>query len=182
MGDPDFILLKAASEGDLEAFEHLIRRYQSPVFSFILRYLGDRATAEDMAQEVFLKVYQASSRFDPRARVSSWIFKIAYNLSMNELKRRKRLLKFAANAHSEGVEYSDRVFAEDMARREREEELHELLEQLPEKQRAALLLKVTEGLSYREIGAVLEVSVASVESLIFRARKTLKELFAKAGK
>jgi RNA polymerase sigma-70 factor (ECF subfamily) len=179
MVDADFSLIQATAQGDHHAFEDLIKRYQTPVLNFIYRYLGDRCAAEDLTQEVFLRVYQAAPRFDPRARVSSWIFRIAYNLSINELRRRSRLSKFAVNASLEGIEYSDESCSEGLKRDETLEEITTVLDQLPEKQRAALLLKVNEGLSYREIGEVLETSVASVESLIFRARKNLKQLLAK---
>jgi len=178
MVDADFALIQATAQGDQHAFEELVKRFQTPVLNFIYRYLGDRCTAEDLTQEAFLRVYRAAPRFDPRSRVSSWIFKIAYNLSMNELRRRRRSSKFASNASVEGIEYRNQTPFKSLERNETLEEITQTLDQLPERQRAALLLKVIEGLSYREIGEVLETSVASVESLIFRARNNMKQLLA----
>jgi len=80
MVDPDAVLLEAVGRGEREAFESLIRQYQGRVVNFIARYLGDRYAAEDLAQEAFLRVYRAAPRFEPKTRVSTWIFRIAYNL------------------------------------------------------------------------------------------------------
>jgi len=178
MVDADFALIEAIAKGDHCAFEELIKRYQNPVLNFITKYLGDRCMAEDLTQEVFLRVYQAAPRFNPRARVVSWIFKIAYNLSINEIRRRSRLAKHAASIKLAAKEMESEGSAEFAVRYELEEEIAIGLKSLPENQRAALLLKVNEGLSYLEISEALEVSVASVESLLFRARKNLKKLLS----
>ena len=174
MVDVDSVLIEAIGRGDHYAFEKLVKRYQNPVMNFIYRYLGDRCTAEDLTQEVFLRVYQAAPRFNPRARVVSWVFKIAYNLSINEIRRRRRLAEQLATE-----EIDCEADSGSTARHELEEEIAIALESLPEKQRAALLLKVNEGLSYLEISETLGVSVASVESLLFRARKTLRKILSK---
>lgn len=178
MEDPEFDLIRAIADEDEKAFETLVGRYQSPMVSFIYRYVGDFYLAQDLAQEVFLRVFQAASTFKPRARVSNWLFKIAYNLASNELKRRRRMDGFHARMSAEGERFmggSPPNRTEGM-NRELEDRLMAAMGQLPENQRAALLLKVNEGLSYLEISTVLDVSVASVESLIFRARSRLKQL------
>jgi RNA polymerase sigma-70 factor (ECF subfamily) len=118
------------------------------------------------------------------AKVSSWVFKIAYNLSANELKRRKRLHDFHATMSAAGRGFHERWSADrtEAGNRESAERLLAAMSQLPENQRAALLLKINEGLTYLEISNVLDVSIASVESLIFRARSRLKQLVrASAG-
>jgi RNA polymerase sigma-70 factor (ECF subfamily) len=178
MEDPEFDLISAIAHGDEAAFEQLVRRYQNPVITFICRYIGDFDSAQDLAQEVFLRVFQAAPKFKPMAKVSSWVFTIAYNLSANELKRRKRMHGFHAEMSAEGWGLHGRLPAGSIeaSNREAEERLLAAMGQLPEKQRAALLLKINEGLTYLEISNVLGVSVASVESLIFRARSRLKQL------
>lgn len=172
MRDPDFALVEATARGDRKAFETLVRRYQAPLLNFIFRYVGDRGTAEDLAQEVFLRVYRAAARFEARARVSTWIFKIAYNLCMNEVKRLSRVEALDPEAAGKLVAPP--------SGREAEMDVMAALGQLPEKQRAALLLRANEGLSYREIAEVLELTVPGVESLIFRARRNLKQALEKA--
>jgi RNA polymerase sigma-70 factor, ECF subfamily len=180
MVDPEFDLIIAIAHGDHEAFERLVRRYQSPLHNFLARYLEDRGAAEDLAQEVFLKVHQMAPRFIPKGRVSSWIFKIAYNLAQNELKRRSRLRRMVDHEwYREGAAY--RGSTEAAAQREVEEEFMAALHDLSEDQRAALQLRVAEELSYREISEIMGASVQSVESLLFRARKRLRQSLGRAG-
>ncbi len=169
--DREYELLKAIGAGDIVAFEMLIKRYRDPVSNFIFKYIGDRFGAEDIAQEVFLRVYRAASEFEPRGKVSTWIFKIAYNLSLNEVLRRSRFRPAA--------DIGDREFElaapNHTGRKELEEEVMDAVRHLPQKQRAALLLRVNEGLSYAEIGNILSTSISSVESLLFRARENLRK-------
>ena len=176
MEKTDYELIRAVGAGDHWAFEQLVKKYQNALFSFVCRYLGERPAAEDIVQEVFLSLYRTAFRFEARARVSTWLFRIAYNLSMNEIKRRERSLQ------CKGV-FQDLLAAEasqsplsSIEAREWQKDLMTALNQLPEKQKAALLLRVNEGLSYAEIGEVLSVSIASTESLIFRARTRLRQL------
>jgi RNA polymerase sigma-70 factor, ECF subfamily len=178
MEDPEFDLITAIAHGDQAAFEQLVRRYQNPVITFICRYIGDYYAAQDLAQEVFLRVFQAAPKFKPLGKVSSWVFRIAYNLSANELKRRKRLRGFLNGMSAEGRRLPGgwSTSQTESGNRESEERLMVAMGQLPENQRAALLLKINEGLTYLEISNVMDVSVASVESLIFRARSRLKQL------
>jgi RNA polymerase sigma-70 factor (ECF subfamily) len=178
MEDPEFDLIRAIAHGDEAAFEQVVRRYQNPVITFIGRYIGDFYSAQDLAQEVFLRVFQAAPQFKPRAKVSNWVFRIAYNLSTNELKRRKRMHGFHAEISAEGWGLRGRssTSGAEAGNAELEKRLMTAMALLPENQRAALLLKINEGLTYLEISNVLGVSVASVESLIFRARSRLKQL------
>ncbi len=178
MQDSDLHLLRAIADEDKKAFETFVERYQNPVISFIYKYIGDFYVAQDLTQEVFLRVFKSAPAFEPKAKVSSWLFKIAYNLAVNELKRRRRMDDFHARMSAEGSHFvggspPDRSEAKD---RELEAQLMDAIGRLPENQRAALLLKINEGLSYKEISIVLDVSVSSVESLIFRARSRLKQI------
>ncbi len=179
MEDPEFDIVTAIAGGDEAAFEELVKRYQAPIITFIYRYVGDLYSAQDLAQEVFLRIFKAAPSFEPKAKVSSWVFRIAYNLSANELKRRKRIADFHLRISREDLDIWGRPLKNHRAEagtREKEERLTAALRELPENQRAALLLKVNEGLSYLEISTIMDVSVASVESLIFRARSRLKQL------
>lgn len=175
MEPSDQDLVKAIGTGDHLAFECLVRRYQSAVVSFVYRHAGgDRLMAEDLAQEVFLRVYRASAGFEPRGSVKAWILTIAYNLCLNERKRfarRRKLLEDLAERDA-GRELIDR--GDPIEASERRRALMNALDSLPEKQRAALLLKVRDDLSYAEIGKVLSVSASSVESLLFRARRSVR--------
>jgi RNA polymerase sigma-70 factor (ECF subfamily) len=180
MDDSELQLIRATGKGDHEAFEHLVKRYQNPLLNFVYRYVGNRQTAEDLTQEVFLQVYRAAARFEPKARVSTWVFKIAYNLCMNEIKRFKRLagheLEMQKNREQQ---FATSLSPDAVEQVELKQFMTQSLTQLPEKQRAALLLRVTEGFSYQEISDVLGVSRASVESLLFRARERLRQLLAR---
>ncbi|MBF0552289.1 MAG: sigma-70 family RNA polymerase sigma factor [Deltaproteobacteria bacterium] len=176
--DTDFDTIKAIGRGDRSAFELFVKKYQNPIVNFIFRYVRDRFTAQDLTQEVFLKVFQGAEEFEPRGKVSTWIFTIAFNLCANELKRQKR----RGYPHSDlsAVDPAELEYpAHDQAggrQRELEEDLMAALDRLPENQRAALWLRVNEDLSYLEISRVLNISLAGVESLTFRARKQLRQL------
>jgi RNA polymerase sigma-70 factor (ECF subfamily) len=170
-------LIEAVGTGDIDAFEILIRKYRNSVLNFIFKFTGDKFGAEDIAQEVFLKVYLGASRFKPVGKVSTWIFKIAYNLSMNELLRRSRFSRVCGLDELE----SEPAEPNGASLKELSQEVMEAVGRLPEKQRAALLLRVNEDLSYAEIGNVLSSSVAGVESLLFRARENLKKMLIDAS-
>jgi RNA polymerase sigma-70 factor (ECF subfamily) len=171
---PDVALIMATGEGDHRAFERFVTRYQNRIYNFITGYIGDRYAAEDLTQEVFLRVYGSSQRFRPVSKVSTWVFRIAYNLCMNEIRRRIRARDFHKNYRQWNEDFAVPSGSDPIERLEIEKILNTALGDLPERQRAALLLRVNEGLSYAEIGSVLSVSIPSVESLLFRARQSLK--------
>ena len=176
MGDPHLALLEGIAHGDEGAFEMLVKRYQGPLLNFVARF-GDRDMAEDVTQEVFLRIHRAAPHFKPTAKVSTWIFQIAYNQAMTAIGRRKRQRDLEELLYQETEESIERPLSGPTEHFDLEEEITSALDRLPDNQRAALLLRANEGLSYREIGAVLGVSVQSVESLLFRARTNLKGYF-----
>ena len=179
MIDAEYKLIEAIGTGDAEAFETLINKYRSCVLNFIFKYVGDRYSAEDLAQEVFLRVYSSAAGFEPRGKVSTWIFKIAYNLSLNEISRRNRLCLIADSVEDKGNEFRA---PDSFEGAELKDTLMNCIQRLPEKQKAALLLRINDELSYSEIGDILSTSVSSVESLIFRARVNLRKMLSgKAG-
>jgi RNA polymerase sigma-70 factor, ECF subfamily len=179
MDDSDHALIKAIGGGDHLAFERLVQRYQHRVLNFIFSHTGDPHTAEDVAQEVFMRVYRASSDFEPRGKVSTWILKIAHNLCRNEVKRRMRRERLHHTLYTQGRDAGGSVSSQEAGRHEHKMDLMPALQELPDNQRAALLLRVNEGLPYSEISRLLSVSVSSVESLIFRARTRLREILGK---
>jgi RNA polymerase sigma-70 factor (ECF subfamily) len=177
MNDPDLNIVKLLQNGDGAAFEELVKRYQSQLLNFVFRLIGDRQLAEDLVQEVFLRAYQAIPRYEIRsgkARFSTWMFKIAYNLTINELHRRKRQADFLKETYAARKAMGHENATDTITTGYYHKQILTIIANLPEQQKAALLLRVTQGLSYKEIADVLNRSVTAVESLIFRARKNLK--------
>jgi|WetSurMetagenome_2_1015567.scaffolds.fasta_scaffold339029_2 RNA polymerase sigma-70 factor, ECF subfamily len=167
-------LMLAAGRGDREAFGLLVERYHAAIVQFADRFLGpaDRNAAEDLAQDVFLAAWQAAPTYRPRAKVLTWLMRMATNACLNY--RRSRRLRMAVSldaavtAGSEADHPDARALAD-----ERAAVVREAVAGLPPNQRAAVLLRHFQGLSYREIADVLETSVSAVESLLFRAREAL---------
>ncbi len=176
MVDDDARLMLAFRGGDRRAFEALFARYTPRVLTFLTRLVRDRARAEELTQDVFVRIYNAAGRYEAKARFSTWIFGIAHNLALNELARAHRRHEQTA-AHIEELSPADpapgadeKLEGEQLRRR-----LEPALAKLPERQRAALLLRSEQGLGYEEIAQSLDTSVSSVKSLIHRARETLLE-------
>lgn len=177
MEGSDYKLVQAIGDGNRKAFELLVKRYQKSLFNFIYRYLEERGAAEDLTQEVFLRVFLAARRFEvrPDASVSTWIYRIAYHLSLNEIKRRQRFLRISTRIKDAMQDSGERSSADLVEAKALKQAIVSGLRLLPENQRAALLLRVNDGLSYQDISEVLGVSFSSVESLLFRARQTLRQ-------
>jgi RNA polymerase sigma-70 factor (ECF subfamily) len=180
--DPDAELMLRVKRGDEAAFAALVERYQQPVFNLIYRSLPDATEAEDLAQAVFVQVFKSAARYQPTARFSTWLFTIARNLCLNELRRRSRhpaepLEPAESTDDHPPRQYPDRQTAgpvESLLRGELERKTEEAIRDLPENQRTALLLCQQDELAYEEIAAVLGCSLAATKSLIHRARETLK--------
>jgi len=182
--DSDVELMLQVQQGDLVSFEGLVDRYKQPIFNLIYRMLRDADEAEDIAQKVFIQVYKASERYRPTAQFSTWIFTIARNLTLNEIRRRSRKPNtdsLDATIDPEGDqiprEYRDvksKDAREEAMRRELLDRIDLGISELPENQRAAILLCKEGDVSYDEIAKILNCSVSAVKSLLFRARDTLK--------
>lgn len=167
--------MRAFQAGDLGAFEVLFQKFKGPLMNFAARLLRDRARAEDVVQETLIRIYQARADWEPQARLSTWIYKIATNLCLNELRRGRR--KPAAPADDAAAEAPDLERpAPDavLAQRRFERAFEDALEQLPERQRAAFLLHRFEAFTYRDIGVALDTSESSVKALIHRATLQLR--------
>ncbi len=182
--DPDAALMLRVKRGDRAAFAELVDKYKQPVMNFIFRTLRDEAEAEDLAQNVFLQVYKSRSRYKQTAKFSTWLFTIARNLCLNELRRRSRHpAESLEETHSENEEQPARQFEDKSQLAAPEEVLHselaqkieEALGELPENQRSAILLCRQDDLSYEQIAKVLRCSLSATKSLIHRGRETLKE-------
>ncbi len=181
--DPDTELMLRVKRGDREAFEALVEKYKRPVVNLIYRTLPDATEAEDLAQHVFLQVYKSADRYKVSAKFSTWIFTIARNLCLNEIRRRSRhpaesLDTQMADETQPSRQLEDaRNFSppEALMHSELEEKLEEALADLPEKQRTAILLCQQGELSYEEIAGVLACSLSATKSLIHRGREVLKQ-------
>jgi RNA polymerase sigma-70 factor (ECF subfamily) len=173
--DEDVRLMLAVRAGDGEAFDALFRRWSAPLLRYLNRMVWDRAAAEELVQEVFLRVHRSRERYSPDARFSTWIYRIATNLALNEL-RRPRYRAIHQSADAEGAQPIRDLAAapDDVAHaRQLSERVEAEMNRLPEKQRAALWLAAVEGMSYAEVAEALEVSEKAVKALVHRARTTL---------
>ena len=182
--DADAELMRRVKGGDVRAFAELVDRYRQPVLNFIARTLRDPTEAEDLAQNVFVQVHKSAQRYRDTARFSTWLFTIARNLCLNELRRRARhpaeSLDASAADHGDqpARQYEDRGATAPPAallHGELVEKIEQALAELPESQRTAILLCRQEDLSYEDIAAVLGGSVSATKSLIHRGRETLKQ-------
>lgn len=175
----DVRLMQLAGAGDTSAFEQLVERHQRLVVGTVGRMLGNNSDVEDIAQQVFVRVWKSAKRYAPRAKFTTWLLTITRNLVFNELRRRSRHSHLPLQGESEEEERPLRdEKALSPAATLLEEELQKAIEaaiaELPETQRMAVVLRRYEELSYEEIAAVLDQSVPAVKSLLFRARTELR--------
>jgi RNA polymerase sigma-70 factor (ECF subfamily) len=179
-------LMLRVKQGDEIAFENLVVLYRDTVFATIFRYIGDAARAEDLAQEVFLRVYRARRSYRPLARFKTWLFRILFNLVVNEAEARKR--RPAISLEGLRGDGSGELFIADEGTPSPEEELErdemrrkvrEAVLSLPENQKLALVLSRFEELSYGEIAETMDLSIEAVKSILFRAREKVRNKLAR---
>ena len=182
--DPDAALMLRVKQGDRDAFEELVEKYKQPVINLVYRTLPDATEAEDLAQHVFLQVFKSAHRYEVSAKFTTWLFTIARNLCLNEIRRRVRHPAdsldetFADNDEQPMRQAEDvKTFSppDSLLQSELEEKVEEALAELPEKQRTAILMCRGDEFSYEDIARVLECSVSATKSLIHRGRETLKQ-------
>ena len=173
-------LLLAAGRGDRQAFGHLVERHHRAVVQFIYRFLGDvdRDSAEDLAQDVFLKAWKAARGYRPRAKVSTWLLQIARNTSLNYRRSHRLRRTFPLHESDARSQATADPVADEAGVNERTRRIRAAIAGLPDKQRAAVILRHYQDLRYSDIAAVLGISVSAVESLLFRARTTLRDRLA----
>ena len=180
---PSEDLMARIAKGDRDAFELLVNRHQTSILNLIYRFIGDRTQAKDLAQEVFIRVWQAAKTYKAKAKFTTWIYRITANLCFNELKssRRKNWFLFHQSVELSGHTIEETLSdsapsAEDLLLdKERSRQISDALQSLPYNQRMALVLKRYDDLPYEEIGRIMDCSVSAVESLLVRAKRNLQE-------
>jgi len=180
----DVQLMLGVKQGDEVSFELLLQRYRRPLCHFLNRMVRDAGQAEDLAQEVFLRVYRARREYEPSAKFTTWLFRIATNLALNALRDgRHRQAEIPLNGGAEGedgsempLEVADGAPAaeQQLVERERAAVVRRAIQALPEKQRAAVLLHKYQELDYEEIARILGCTVSALKSQLFRAYETLR--------
>jgi len=167
LSDAELVVL--VSENDDRAFRELLQRHQNAVYGFACRFLGDAREAEDVAQETFLRLYRVSNSYRPEASLQTFLFRITKNICINyHRKKRPELMEQLPEAATEETPLDLLESAIEADR------LEKAIEALPANQRAALLFRHGEHLSYSRIAEVMDLSVSAVESLLVRARRTLR--------
>jgi len=179
----DVRLMGLTARGDTEAFQQLVERHQTLVVGTVARMLGSNSDVEDLAQQVFLRVWRSASRYVPRAKFTTWLLKITRNLVFNEMRRTKRHahVPMQAEPQSEELPMKDESVqspAESLLEQELQRAIEDAIIELPPTQRMALILRRYEGRSYEEIGEILQLSVPAVKSVLFRARTELRARLA----
>lgn len=171
--------MAATGRGDTAAFQELIERHQALVIGTVGRMLGINSDVEDVAQQVFIRVWKSAARYQPTAKFTTWLLTITRNLVFNESRRRRRHPTDTLEIH-EGEEtlalpdQERRAPDRTLLQNELQQAVDTAIQALPEKQRMAVILRRYEGKSYEEIGEVLDLSVPAVKSVLFRARVELR--------
>jgi RNA polymerase sigma-70 factor (ECF subfamily) len=180
----DSAIMLELRAGNMSGFDYLIQKYRKPIINFMYRMVHNQAVAEELAQEVFLRVYRSRDTYRAEARFSTWLYRIATNLGVNYARDTR-------HERTASTIYLDEPDAETgstpdvadmtpgaeaaMLRRERLNAIREHVLALPERQRTAVLMHKYEGLDYKQIGDVLKLSESATKSLLFRAYQTLRE-------
>lgn len=181
--DPDAKLMLEFAKGNTSAFDQILKKYKGIVINIAYRFIQNRAEAEDIAQEVFLKVYNSARRYKPEAKFSTWIHKITTNFCLNKLRAKKNLRAVSLdnpimieNKIIRGNPDSpcDHPFT-DLEKEELKQFIQEAISSLPINQKMVVILQKYEGLSYKEISEIMGCSTSAVDSLLHRAKQSLKK-------
>ncbi|MBI5419430.1 MAG: sigma-70 family RNA polymerase sigma factor [Deltaproteobacteria bacterium] len=179
--DEDSKIARKVQRGDRQAFEALLVKFERPVFSFIYHFFQDRALSEDLTQETFLRAYRFIDSFRPKERFSTWLFSIAKNICIDELRRLRKGRTVDIEAVdpdilvSDGRRGDDPQLASILA--QQGEILRQVLTRLPEKYRTSIILFYFNELSYEEIAAVMRISLSNTKILLFRGKRMLLDLY-----
>jgi RNA polymerase sigma-70 factor (ECF subfamily) len=172
--------MRLVAKGDMDAFQSLIEAHQARVVGTVAKMLGDDVDSEDIAQQVFIRVWKSAGRYQPTAKFTTWLFKITRNLVFNELRRRKRH-PVTPLQHEEDEHFFQPVDTVAMSPdaslldSELNDAVQLAIDALPETQRMAIVLRRYEEMPYEEIAEVLGISIPAVKSVLFRARAELRE-------
>ncbi|MDA8404936.1 MAG: sigma-70 family RNA polymerase sigma factor [Desulfobacteraceae bacterium] len=184
--DPDVRRMLCFQNGDQRAFRELFEIHRKPVINFCFRFCRNRTLAEDLAQEVFLRVYRGAGGYRPDARFTTWLYRIAVNVCLNETRKARYHVRVESidRPGLEGMDDMPREVSDDclpnpgemVASKQRDAAIERAMTRLPEQQRIALVLRTHHGFSYDEIASQMSCSEGKVKTLIFRARQRLKEM------
>ncbi len=178
--DDDNRLIELVAGGDEQAFEQLVRRYQQAVFNTIYRYTGRQDDVQDLAQEIFIKVWRNAAKFKGKSKFSTWLYRITANHCINYRRKNRRQHLSLDELTEKGRTPESLKVESDPEQRRNVELVRKAVDELPDRQRMALVLAHFEGRSYKEIAEIMGISTSAVESLIFRARSALRTKFEKA--
>jgi RNA polymerase sigma-70 factor (family 1) len=175
----DTRLMLRVQNGDEAAFREILNLYQRSILNLCFRYVGNQQDAEEVAQDTFIHLYRSAAGYRPTAKLSTYLYRIAVNLSLNRIRdrKRKRLFSLDALKSDRNLEpvHPDGSPEGQMEHKEMQENVRRVLDRLPENQKTAVMLKRFEGLSYDEIAEVMQCSVSAVESLLHRAKMNLRK-------
>lgn len=173
-------LMILVKEGDEEAFKQIVEKYWKPILNLCFQYVGNQEDAEEVAQDVFIRLHRAAASYEPRAKLSTYLYRISVNLSLNRIRDRKwkRLVSWdfimkgeQRNSVSTEIRGPDSL----LERKEEQRIVRKAIDSLPANQRTAVILKRFHGLSYKEIAEVMDCSVSAVEARLHRAKQNLRE-------
>ena len=181
----DAQLMLRVRDGDTASFALLLERHRAPVIHFVYRMIQNQAVAEELAQEVFLRVYRSRATYEPTAKFTTWLFRITTHLALNWIRdqkneRRQHSLDSEAPEGTAPLQVADvgPNVEQSMVRTARLEEIRRAITSLPDKQRAAVMMHKYEEMDYSQIAAVLQCSESAVKSLLFRAYESLRAKLA----
>jgi RNA polymerase sigma-70 factor (ECF subfamily) len=187
--DDQELILQITQHNDHSAFALLVDKYQKLVVNTCRGFVSNYADAEDLAQEVFIELFESLPEFRHESKLSTWIYRIAVNKSLNHIRKKKRENIFSSFASifensdkPQNLEIADHGISDEADRKINTTELHKTLKtainKLPKNQKIAFILSKYQDLSYKEIAEVMDLSISSVESLLFRAKVNLQELLS----
>jgi RNA polymerase sigma-70 factor (ECF subfamily) len=180
----DAQLMLRVRAGDETSFALLLERHRGPVVNFLYRMVGNQAVSEELAQEVFFRVYKSRGSYEPAAKFTTWLYRIATHLALNAIRDGKKekgqqsLDQLLPDGRERQVAGSDPTAEETMVARVRAQEIRDAIDTLPQKQRAAVLMHKYQNLGYAQISKALDCSESATKSLLFRAYETLRNRLA----
>lgn len=184
ISDPDIELMLEFAQGSIPAFEQILKKYKKIVINVAYRFIQDRYEAEDIAQEVLLKVYNSAEKYKPKAKFSTWIYKITANTCLNKLRSKNnfQIISLEKSASLDDTKTrSDNHYSRythpsiELEKEELKQMVKSAIQTLPANQRMAVILQKYEGLSYKEISKIMGCSTQAVDSLLQRAKQNLKK-------
>jgi len=170
---PDIVIIKRRLAGEKEAFAELVTRYKKLIYNVIYNIINDKEEVNDIAQEVFIKIYRALDKYDPQYKFSTWAVKIATNYCLDVVRKKK--IETTSIDEAVGVSSNIETPESSYIRQEQNERINNELSKLPDKYRVPLILYHKNGLSYEEMTKVLNEPMSIIKNRLYRARKMLKE-------